>query len=135
MPGHRADLQEGAADPNHDVEPAVVEPAAEDPKLLRPLRVETQHAAACLQAGETSLQEVDAARHRGQVNAFRGRATLHVGDVTLQQEPEVLHRLVTVCPCEHPGMDQRTERGPVRGAAEVVLDGPGDRLRLQGVAE
>ncbi len=40
-----------------------------------------------------------------------------------------------MCPGQHPGVDQRAQRGAVRGTAEVVLDGCGDERRLQRIAE
>ena len=54
------------------------------------LRVEVQHAVADLQAGVAAGDQVDGARHRPQMDAFRGGAALHVGDVGAQRFHEEL---------------------------------------------
>ena len=65
----------------------------------------------------------------------RGRAALDVGDVALQRLHEELPCLLRVGARQHPGADHPAQSRAVRGARQVVGDGPGGMVGCHWVAE
>ena len=60
------------------------------------MRRQDDAVAAGFEPGETPLHQVDAAGHRGEVDALGGRAALDVGDVGLEHLLKELHRAIAI---------------------------------------
>ena len=123
------------ADPQVQVQTAVVDRDRKHTKRFRPVRGQDDAVGPGLQPGEAALHQVDGAGHGRQVDALGRGAALDVGDVGLQRLLEELHRAVAVGPGEHPGVHDAAERGSVGGAGQVVVHHVRHLVGHEAVAE
>ncbi len=114
---------------------AVVNRELQDPQLRRPLRIQPQCFATGLNSSEAPLQDIDGARHRGEVDALGGGAALDVEDVAAQRLGKIAHGPLPVRAGQHPRMHHSAQGGSVGGAGQVVLDGPRDNAGPPPVAQ
>ena len=98
-------------------------------------RVDPQHVVVQRESGVAALQEVDRTGHRTDVDALARRAALDVFDVAEQRLAAQCHDASAIRSGEDPGMRDPSSGSSHRGAAQVVVDRPGDRLGVERVAE
>lgn len=84
---------------------AVTDTECEATQPLRQTRIQPQDIAPGLDAGKAALDEIYSAGHCTGVDTFRRRATLDVGDITVERFGEEWPGAWTICPRQYPGAD------------------------------
>src|SRR5215813_6298447 len=114
---------------------AIAEPECKPAQFVRQCRIEMQFLAAQLQPGKAALQQVDRAGHGAEMDAFARGPSLNIADVALQSLREERPGALPARARQYPGMHERAQGGAVRAAPQIVVDGSGDRARIERVAK